>query len=112
LVEGEQVVTPCTFLVDSESCLKSLAQAPPAQDTDQRHNIQVNSPAKLGLAAITNKFKDAACGMMVDRAKAVIEDNTVAPDRITYYFCSERCAKNFGEQEEHYLALDPLGHRP
>jgi YHS domain-containing protein len=50
--------------------------------------------------------------MMIDRAKAVAEGNTVTRGGVTYYFCSERCKKNFIAQPEHYLALNPSDHRP
>jgi YHS domain-containing protein len=64
------------------------------------------------LTAQAGKVKDPACGMMIDRAKAVREGNTLARDGVSYYFCSERCKKNFSAQPEHYLALNPSGHRP
>jgi RND family efflux transporter MFP subunit len=110
LAEGERVVTAGTFLVDSESRLKSTAQAPTKQQPQE--NIPPRSHAESRLTAQAGKVKDPACGMMIDRAKAVREGNTLARDGVTYYFCSERCKKNFSAQPEHYLALNPSGHRP
>jgi membrane fusion protein, copper/silver efflux system len=112
LAEGERVVAAGTFLVDSESRLKSLAQAPPVKDPDPRQNDGAKSNAKAGVAAGASKVKDAACGMMIDATKAVAEGNSITRDGVTYYFCSDRCKKNFGAQPEHYLALNPSGHRP
>lgn len=112
LAAGERIVTVGTFLVDSESRLKSLAQAPPKQVPYQRQNVPAKSNAQPGLAASAGKVKDAACGMMIDAAKAVAEGNTLTRDGVTYYFCSDRCKKNFGAQPEHYLALNPSGQRP
>jgi YHS domain-containing protein len=56
--------------------------------------------------------KDPACGMMIDPAKAEAEGNTVVRDGVTYYFCSTSCKHKFGQQPEHYVALNPPGRRP
>jgi membrane fusion protein, copper/silver efflux system len=110
LAEGERVVSAGTFLVDSESRLKSAAQTPLEQQPHER--VPPRSNNEPGLAVRAGKVKDAACGMMIDRAKAVAEGNTVTRDGVTYYFCSERCKKNFIAQPKHYLALNPSDHRP
>ena len=106
LAEGEHVVGAGTFLVDSESRLKSVAQAPPKQQPD-RKDAAPSTGESGSSAANAAKVKDAACGMMIDRAKAVAQGNTVTRDGGTYYFCSDRCKKKFGEQPEHYIALNP-----
>ena len=110
LVEGERVVTSGTFLVDSESRLKSAGQATPTQPEHQ--DVPARTKTEHGLAATAAKVKDAACGMMIDKAKAVAEGNTLERDGVTYYFCSESCKKKFSAQPEHYLALNPSGQRP
>lgn len=110
LAEGERVVAAGTFLVDSESRLKSIAQASPMQQPHEKDPARSNSES--GLAASAGKVKDAACGMMIDTAKAVAEGNTVTRDGVTYYFCSDRCKKKFGAQPERYVAMNPSGHRP
>ena len=107
LAEGERVVAAGTFLVDSESRLKSTAQAPPKQQPQEK--VPPRSNNEPGFAASAGKVKDAACGMIIDAAKAVAEGNTVTRDGVTYYFCSDRCKKKFGAQPEHYLALNPSG---
>ncbi len=114
LVEGERVVAAGTFLVDSESRLKSAAGTPLKQEPDQRQTGPAKSNSQRGLAASVGKVKvkDAACGMMIDPAKAIADGNTLTRDGVTYYFCSDRCKKKFGAQPEHYLALNPSGHRP
>jgi membrane fusion protein, copper/silver efflux system len=111
LAEGERVVAAGTFLVDSESRLKSVAVAP-GQEPDKGLSIPAKSDAQRGVAASADKVKDASCGMMIDRLKAVAEGNTLTRDGVTYYFCSDRCKKKFGAPPEHYLALNPSGHRP
>lgn len=109
LAEGERVVAAGTFLVDSESRLKSVAQASPMQQPHEK--VPAGSNKEPGLAASAGKVKDAACGMMIDAAKAAAEGNTLTRDGVTYYFCSDSCKKKFGAQPEHYLALNPSGRR-
>jgi YHS domain-containing protein len=105
--EGERVVTGGTFLVDSESRLKSgqvgSKQAPHEQSVP-------NSEPQVAIS--TGKVKDAVCGMMIDQATAVAEGHTVARGGLTYYFCSDRCQRKFTTEREHYLALNPTGPRP
>ena len=109
LAEGERVVASGTFLVDSESRLKSLAQPPSKRDSDQGQNVGANSNTKPASEASAGKVKDAACGMMIDASKALAEGNTITRDGVTYYFCSDRCKKKFVGQPE--LAANPSGHR-
>ena len=110
LAEGERVVAAGTFLVDSESRLRSNVQAPPKQ---QQHDKVTPQPgSRPGLAVHASQVKDAACGMMIDPAKAVAAGNTLHRDGATYYFCSERCKRNFTREPEHYLALNPPQRRP
>jgi RND family efflux transporter MFP subunit len=110
LAAGERVVAAGTFLVDSESRLKSVAQASPKQQPQEKGPARSNHES--GLATSGGKVKDTACGMMIDAAKAVAEGNTVTRDGVTYYFCSKSCKKKFDAQPEHYLALNPSGNRP
>lgn len=80
LMEGEQVVTSGTFLVDSESRLKAAAAG------------------VYGEAA-----RDPACGMDVDQARAKAAGRTVEYRGTTYYFCSESCKHNFEKSPANYL---------
>jgi len=107
LAEGERVVAAGTFLVDSESRLKPVAEAAPKPQA----KVPAGSKHEAGLAVSAGKVKDAACGMMIDAAKAAAEGNTLERDGVTYYFCSDRCKKKFGAQPERYLALNPSEHR-
>ena len=111
LAEGERVVAAGTFLVDSESRLKPAAQTPPKQQLPQE-KVAPRSNSEPGLTASATKVKDAACGMMIDATKAAAEGNTLIRDGATYYFCSDSCKRKFSAQPEHYLALNPSGHRP
>ena len=114
LVEGERVVTAGTFLVDSESRLRSNPEAPPKQPPDEK--VTRPSGSKPGLAAhagqVKDLVKDPACGMMIDQEKAVSAGQTLHRDGATHYFCSERCKQNFTREPEHYLALNPPQRRP
>jgi membrane fusion protein, copper/silver efflux system len=107
LTEGERVISAGTFLVDSESRLRS-AQTPPPSTPHE--TVPPKSRTEPGVAANTGKVKDAACGMLIDSAKAVADGNTISRDGVTYYFCSDRCKRKFSAQPEHYLASNPSGH--
>jgi len=109
LSEGERVVTAGTFLVDSESRLKSLAHQPPKQPSHE--NVAPSPNTEHGVEVSSRKVKDAACGMMIDAEKAVAQGNTLTRDGVTYYFCSDRCKRKFSAQPEH-LAWVQSGHRP
>lgn len=109
LSEGERVVTAGTFLVDSESRLKSLDQQPAKQPSHE--NVAPSSNTEHRAVISSGKVKDAACGMMIDAKKAVAEGNTLTREGVTYYFCSDRCKRKFSAQPEH-LALVQPGHRP
>jgi membrane fusion protein, copper/silver efflux system len=106
LSEGERVVTAGTFLVDSESRLKS-GQVAPKQLPHEKASPK--SSTEPGVAMSSGKVKDAACGMMIDAAKAVSEGNTLTRNGVTYYFCSGSCKRKFSAQPEHYLAANPSG---
>jgi len=110
LAEGERVVSEGTFLVDSESRLKTASRSLPQPRRESKASPR--SEGEPGVAASAGKVKDAACGMMIDAAKAVAEGNTLDREGVTYYFCSDRCKKNFSAQPEHYLASNPSGQRP
>lgn len=112
LTEGERVVSAGTFLVDSESRLRLNASASSKPEIHKERSAPSNSNGDHGLSANSGKVRDAACGMMIDQAKAIAEGNTLTRDGETYYFCSDSCKKKFGSQPEHYLALNPSGRRP
>ena len=84
---GERVVVAATFLVDSESRLKSPAPGP-AHTT--------GGPASMsGPVAAAKPIRDPSCGMPVDPAKAMASGNTLAYNGSTYYFCSSKCKQAF-----------------
>src|SRR5271157_1235464 len=81
---GERIVVAATFLVDSESRLKTPASGP-APATNR-------PPAQMAAAKTA---KDPSCGMQVDRAKAAASGNTLVSGGATYYFCSKECKQKF-----------------
>lgn len=109
LSEGERVVSSGTFLVDSESRLKS---GPPSSMEAQPEKTPTEASPPNGVALGESQVKDPACGMSIDSTKAVSEGHTLTRDGITYYFCSDRCQRKFSKEPEHYLALNPPGRRP
>jgi RND family efflux transporter MFP subunit len=110
LAEGERVVSSGTFLVDSESRLRSTAHT--ASKPQPHEKTAPSAAAEPALALEAGQVKDPACGMKIDRAKAASAGNTLVRDGTTYYFCSDRCKQNFHDQPEHYLALNPSRRRP
>lgn len=110
LAEGERVVTAGTFLVDSESRLKSGARSPSKPGPKEKTAPPSNS--KTGSAVLAGQVKDPACGMVIDAAKAASAGNMLNRDGANYYFCSQRCKQNFSRQPERYLALNPPRRRP
>ncbi len=86
---GDRVVVAATFLVDSESRLKSPLPGPaPAHTT--------GGPASTpGPMAAAKPIRDPSCGMPVDPAKALASGNTLAYNGSTYYFCSSKCKQAF-----------------
>ena len=107
LSEGERVVSSGTFLVDSESRLKSVQPAPATPKQEPQQKVAPKSTTSTAVSA--NSVKDAACGMTIDKTKAIAEGHTITRDGVAYYFCSERCKKKFSEQPDHYLAANPSG---
>ena len=100
LSEGERVVSAGTFLVDSESRLKSA----PATKKEQQQKLAPKSAAGTSMSA--HMVKDAACGMTIDAGKAAAEGHTITRGGVTYYFCSDRCKRKFSEQPDHALAAN------
>jgi membrane fusion protein, copper/silver efflux system len=86
---GERVVVAATFLVDSESRLKTPAAGPaPGRTTEKPAGMPQH-------VAAAKTAKDPSCGMPVDTAKAAAAGNTVAAGGATYYFCSKECKQKF-----------------
>ncbi len=87
---GERVVVAATFLVDSESRLKSAAPAPPLTRIADKPGT-----AHATMTMATGMVKDPSCGMPVDSAKATASGNTLAANGTVYYFCSKQCKQTF-----------------
>jgi Cu(I)/Ag(I) efflux system membrane fusion protein len=86
---GERVVVAATFLVDSESRLKT----PMSGLAPER---AMNGPAGVaGHVASAKTVKDPKCGMPVDPTKATASGNILAYRGTTYYFCSGKCKQAF-----------------
>lgn len=128
LNEGERVVVSGTFLVDSESRLKTVAagmseskpDAPMATPGMENapHKTAEMKQAKLSemkhpeMAAMagnaTEKLPaetvDHKCGMKIDPSKSVAEGNTLDYQGTTYYFCSKSCKDGFAKHPEQYVS--------
>jgi RND family efflux transporter MFP subunit len=98
LQPGERVVAAATFLVDSESRLKTAASGHVAPKS-------ANKPADTSEHAATTKpAKDPMCGMPVDPSKAVAAGNTYDYRGTTYYFCSRQHKQAFQNNPARSLA--------
>jgi membrane fusion protein, copper/silver efflux system len=85
---GERVVVAATFLVDSESRLKTLASESAIR----------SAPRPGGLSdrmAVGKTVIDPSCGKSVDPVKAAASGNTFAYRGATYFFCSAKCKQAF-----------------
>src|SRR5208283_4137995 len=78
---GERVVVAATFLVDSESRLKTPATGSGPARTTERPAAMPEHMAAAKMAT------DPSCGMQVDVAKAAASGNTLVSGGTTYYFC-------------------------
>jgi Cu(I)/Ag(I) efflux system membrane fusion protein len=91
LSPGDRIVTSGTFLVDSESRLRSAAAG------------VYGAPAR-----------DPVCGMEVDEAKARAAGKTLSRDGKTWFFCSDQCKTKFeaapGSYAERAAASSEHGH--
>jgi Cu(I)/Ag(I) efflux system membrane fusion protein len=85
---GERVVVAATFLVDSESRLKTLASESPIRSAHRPAGLSDHMTA-------TKTMIDPSCGMRVDPVKAAESGNTLAYHRTTNYFCSQKCKEKF-----------------
>jgi membrane fusion protein, copper/silver efflux system len=82
---GERVVAAATFLVDSESRLKTPSSEPTAWPKER----------PSAHAAVAKTVKDPYCGKAVDPVQAAASGNTFAYRGATYYFCSAHCKQAF-----------------
>ena len=87
LAPGERVVVSGTFLLDSESRLKSPQPSLPAYQEHAPRGARAANSAKL--------VKDPTCGMEVDPAESTAAGNTESYRGTTYYFCSRGCRDKF-----------------
>jgi len=94
LAEGDRVVTSGNFLIDSESRMKPDALRSVNEKRDASgHASQVNQ----------SSLTDPVCGMSIDREKAVAGGHKEAFRGETYYFCSDKCHKQFMEDPAKYI---------
>lgn len=95
---GEKVVAAATFLVDSESRLKTTTSGHMALE-------KANKPARTPEhAAATKVATDPMCGTPVDPSKALAAGNTYDYQGTTYYFCSRQHKEAFQHHPASSLA--------
>jgi len=94
LAEGDRVVTSGNFLIDSESRMKPAA----LRSVNEK-------PASSGHAeqASQESTTDPVCGMSIDRVKSLSSGIKETYRGDTYYFCSDKCHKQFMEEPAKYI---------
>jgi Cu(I)/Ag(I) efflux system membrane fusion protein len=92
--EGDRVVTSGNFLIDSESRMKPAA----LRSVNEK-------PVSSGHAgeARHESTTDPVCGMSIDREKSVSSGLKETYRGETYYFCSDKCHKQFMEEPGKYI---------
>lgn len=86
---GERVVVAATFLVDSESRLKSPAEEPTRKpDTDRAAATSVH-------VANIKMVRDPNCGMSIAAEKSAAAGLTMDYNGKMYFFCSDKCKNAF-----------------
>jgi Cu(I)/Ag(I) efflux system membrane fusion protein len=88
---GERVVVAATFLVDSESRLKS------SEPVSAPSRATGNATGTVAHTAAAKTEIDPTCGMQVDPAKAKKSGYSLAYHGKTYYFCSKKCKDKYQE---------------
>jgi Cu(I)/Ag(I) efflux system membrane fusion protein len=83
LMPGEKIVVSGNFLIDSESRMRTAASR-------MEHTMS----------------KDPVCGMSVDEGKAVTSGMLAAYGNKTFYFCMDRCKKEFEKEPENYVGKE------
>ena len=101
LTPGEKVVVSGTFLLDSESRLRSPQHATSSSEA----GIMAASSATLPKSA-----RDLACGMEVNPADSVKAGNSESYAGTTYYFCSRTCREKFRKNPQALISRAD-GHR-
>jgi len=88
------VVTSGNFLIDSESRMKPAA----LRSVNEK-------PASSGHAGQPSQESttDPVCGMSIDREKSVSSGLKETYRGDTYYFCSDKCHKQFMEEPAKYI---------
>jgi YHS domain-containing protein len=85
LREGDRVLVGATFLIDSESRLRSPAAAA----------TSVGASVSGAQDAAERMPRDPSCGMPVNAKAAAAAGNTLVAGGATLYFCSSKCKEQF-----------------
>jgi Cu(I)/Ag(I) efflux system membrane fusion protein len=106
LAEGDRVVTSGTFMIDSESRMRSASPQGTSGDGEDGKMSEANgthpaagSPAQAGP-------RDPVCGMAVDSVGAVAAKHAEKHGARTYVFCSASCLQRFRADPAQYVAGD------
>jgi RND family efflux transporter MFP subunit len=108
LTEGERVVAAGTFMVDSESRLRSVSQTQQIESPKLVPRNADTEPKPVGKPTnVASDVKDPVCGMPLD-AKSSHGAHTASYHGETFSFCSDSCQRKFLQNPAKY-AGDKLG---
>jgi membrane fusion protein, copper/silver efflux system len=96
LNEGDRVVTSGNFLIDSESRMKPAA-------LQAVNGKPAGGAGKSAVASSVESAHDPVCGMSIDREKSIASGQKEAYRGETYYFCSDKCHKQFVQDPGKYV---------
>lgn len=96
LNEGDRVVTSGNFLIDSESRMKPAV----VRTANEKPTGVAEKPA---MASSAESTQDPVCGMSIERDKSIASGHKETYRGETYYFCSDKCHKQFLETPAKYV---------
>lgn len=96
LAEGDRVVTSGTFLLDSESRMRSTVLV--------NANTKTTTPVLTRAAAKDpdDEVKDIVCGMSTSQKEAREKGHAEKFGATTFYFCSDQCQSKFHKEPARY----------
>jgi membrane fusion protein, copper/silver efflux system len=126
LQEGERIAVAGTFLLDSESRMRSAASGAPDRPRHDRSVHPAMETAAVGgrhpdghahdahaaerMTPVAHAFgvaRDPSCGKEVDMAAAAASGLTIEDQGTTYYFSSEDCKQQFSSDPTRSTAAGP-----
>jgi membrane fusion protein, copper/silver efflux system len=98
LAEGDRVVTSGTFLLDSESRMRSTGLV----NASVKRDMPATPKSMKKDADPEDEVKDIVCGMSTGAKEAMAKGHVEKFGGRTYYFCSDQCQSKFHKEPHKY----------